>query len=256
MPLDVEKSSRRLKIIFYRQWVYPMEQESKNIKIFLPFDFTQNPIKAKHIVDELKIWYKRLECEIHPVSVVSKFVFNFLKNIGTNRVKQFQKIAHLSLKNYMSNFDAKEFLPAEILFSYTFSGHGIVNDLSKYSDYINGQLIVASTRGKKLRNLLRLSGFTKTLLVSSRLPLLRMFPFVKPSQKIATRPFPINFSLNSMSMLSKIEPWAKAFETKILLFDRVEAPGLLSDFVTTSDSPYKGSAAGEKLLEQVRFQHS
>ena len=63
-------------------------------------------------------------------------------------------------------------------------------------------------------------------MATSRVPVLLLNPTAISSTKIPSILFPTDFSLTSKNALVRLEPWAKAFNSKIVIYDQVETPNI------------------------------
>ena len=203
-----------------------MTSLSKKNKIIWSVDPTRNPAEAKTIIKELKIWAQHLNCDILPVSVFSKSTINLPIDMAFPWKDKLQEVAQGSFNEYLRKTEAKGFLPPELVFVSTLSNRTMASELAKYAENKNAQLIVANTRAKKTWNPFRLGSFAETLVATSRVPVLLLNPTAISSTKIPSILFPTDFSLTSKNALVRLEPWAKAFNSKIVIYDQVETPNI------------------------------
>lgn len=199
---------------------------SKRNKILWSVDPTQNPSEAKNIIKELKIWAEHLNCDIQPVSIFSKSTLNFPVEVAIPWKDKLREVAQRSVTRYIEKTRAKGFLPPDLVFVSTLSNRKMASEMAKYAEKKNALLIFANTRAKKTWNPFRLGGFAETLVATSRVPVLLLNPSALPSAKIPSILFPTDFSLASKNALVTIEPWAKAFNSKIFLYDQIEVPNI------------------------------
>ncbi len=231
-----------------------MNSSNKKNKIIWSVDPTQNPAEAKNIIKELKIWAKHLKCEVQPVSIFSKSTLNFPIEMAFPWKDKLQEVAQRSITRYLKKTQAKGFLPPELVFVPALSNRKMASEMAKYAEKRNAQLIFANTRAKKTWNPFRLGGFAETLVATSRVPVLLLNPSSVPSSKIPSILFPTDFSQDSKNALVKLEPWAKAFNSKIFLYDQVETPNIYpSDFSGIGQAQTRNMESMIKDVEKSRL---
>lgn len=212
------------------------EQKTKR-KIFWAIDPTQNPSEAKNIIKELKIWSKRLDCDVQPVAVISKFILNLPIEIVIPWNEDFVDSIYKAANKYLKKSGATEFLPPEIIFAKTSSHRRMASFLAKYAEKKNAYMIFANTRAKKTWNPLRLGGFAETLVVSSKVPVLLLNSLAQPSATIPSILFPTDFSNDSKNALMSLQPLAEAFKSKVILYHQVGNPNY---YVSEFEGPWQG----------------
>jgi nucleotide-binding universal stress UspA family protein len=193
-------------------------------KIIWAVDATQRPIDAKKIISHLKIWAEKLKCQVQPVAVFSQSPSDYFQSPSPSWKKEIEVFAHAFVESYIKKTLAKDFLPAQIIFSKSQSNREMAHELSDYAVKSNAVLIVAYTRAKKTWNPFRLGGFVETLVTASTVPVLTINQSVSPSKNISSVLFPTNFSPESKSALETLGSMVKAFDSKITLFNQVERP--------------------------------
>lgn len=201
---------------------------NKTNKIIWAVDPTQNPDDAKNIIQELKTWSKNLDCDILPVSIFSKSSFNFPSEMDYPWDEKFKDFAHKSINHYLKNIHIKRLLPAELVFVPVMSNRKLATEMAIYAENHKALLIFANTQAKKTWNPFRLGGFAERLIATSKVPVLLLNPKSLPSSKIPLILFPTDFSQGSKLSFEKLVPWAKAFKSKILLYNQIETPFVYS----------------------------
>ena len=202
----------------------------KNIIIW-SVDPTQDPANAKNIIKELKVWAKHLNCDVQPVSIFSMSFLNLPMEMSFLWKDKLEEIARKSMTLYLKKAQAKDFLPSDLVFISSQSNRKMATEMAKYAEVKNAQLVFANTRAMKTRNPFLMGSFAETLVATSRVPVLLLNPSAMASAKIPSILLPTDFSLTSKNALVKLEPWAKAFNSKILLYNQVQTPNLyLADF--------------------------
>jgi nucleotide-binding universal stress UspA family protein len=231
-----------------------MESSNKKNKIIWSVDPTQDPAEAKNIIKELKIWAKHLNCEVQPVSIFSKSTLNVPIEMAFPWKEKLQEVAQKSITRFLKKTQAKGFLLPELVFVPALSNRKLASEMAKYAEKRNAQLIFANTRAKKTWNPFRLGGFAETLVATSRVPVLLLNPSSVPSSKIPSILFPTDFSKDSKNAIVKLEPWAKAFNSKILLYDQVETPNIYpSDFSGIGHAQARSMESMIKDVEKSRL---
>jgi nucleotide-binding universal stress UspA family protein len=190
--------------------------------IFWAIDPLQNPENAKNILKELELWAKKSNCQIKPVCIFSNRILNFPLDLSAPEKNESAQRIHRVALQYLKKVGAKEFLEPEIIFVKESSRRKKAEALAKFAEAEKALMIFAGTHAKPGRMPMRLGGFAETLLGFSKVPVLLMNSSAKPSAKIPAILFPTNFSRESKNALSWIEPWAKTFQSKILLFNQLE----------------------------------
>jgi len=189
-------------------------------------DPTQNPADVKNLVQEMKMWAKKLGCAIQPVSIFSNRTLNFPVELAFPWNQRFEEVAQKSLDEYVRRAGIREFLPPEKIFMSSSSNRKMAAELAKYAERKKGILIFANTRARKTWNPFRLGGFAETLVAISRTPVLLLNPESKPSTRIPSILFPTDFNSDSKNALMKLVPWAKSFHSKVILYSQVETPSI------------------------------
>ncbi len=211
-----------------------MESEKKGIIVWA-LDSGQSPKDSRNIVEEMKNWATRLNCNIQPVSLYSNAVYNFPMEMSFEWLGEFEEEEEKYLAKYIEKL-GDLFLPPKLLFVPTRSNRRMAMDLAKYASVEKAKLIFANTRAKKSWRAFRLGGFAEALIASSEVPVLLMNLRTKSSGSKPSFLFPTNFSRESIAALKTLTPWAKEFNSSMLLYNQIE-------------TPYSRSRAVESLLE-------
>ncbi len=231
--------------------------QSSNIvieKIIWALDPTQNPNESKSIVKELNQLAKYLNCEIQPVSIFSKFAEGISLESGSPWKENFELIARKSVDLFIKKSQAKNFLPPELIYTTSNSTRKMATEIARYAERKNAFLICAYTRAKKSWIPFRMGSFSETLVASSKVPVLLVNPSAVVSDHIPCILFPTDFSRESKNALVKLERFAKAFKSKILLFNQVVAPNFYSTEVNvTWETPEYNLEALMKEIEEDRL---
>tara|TARA_B110001454_G_C12723270_1_gene436130 strand:+ start:6047 stop:7036 length:990 start_codon:yes stop_codon:yes gene_type:complete len=198
---------------------------SKN-KIIWAIDPMRHPQDAKNIIRELKIWSKRLKCQIQPVAVFSQSTADYYTNLRDLWTKGIEDHAYRTLNSYLKKANVKNLLPAHVVFAKSLSNREMASVLSDYAEKSNTSVIFANTRAKKTWNPFRLGGFAETLVATSRVPVLLFNHAARPSKKISSILFPTNFSRDSKLALENLATMTKPLKSKITLFNQLENPSL------------------------------
>lgn len=193
-------------------------------KIIWAVNPTKNPKDARALVKEMKIWAKKLDCEIQPVAVFSKLNIGFPQQMNLSWEKSFDELAKAALKNYIKKLGSTSFLEPQAIFTATLSNRKMASELAGYAKKNRAALIFANTRIKKTSNPIRLGGFAETLISLSDVPVLLMNPLVESSAKKKSILFPTDLSVESEQALTTIKPWVTALKAKLILFNQVEFP--------------------------------
>lgn len=226
---------------------------SRKNKIIWAVDPFQNPNDAKTIVQELKIWSANLDCDILPVSIFSKSSFNLPSEMDFPLKEKFSNFAHESISRYLKNIRIKNLLPAELLFVSAMSIRKMAEEMAMYAANHNALLIFANTQAKKTWNPFRLGGFVERLIATSKVPVLLLNPKSLPTRKSPSILFPTDFSQGSMFAFEKLGPWAKAFNSNILLYNQIETPFVYSgNFKGAWGSPELAVISDMKNIEAGR----
>ncbi len=197
--------------------------ESKG-KLIWAVNPTKNPTDAKALVKEMKIWAKKLDCEIQPVAVFSKLNIGFPPQLNLSWEKSFEELAKATLKNYIKKLGSTSFLEPQAIFAVTLSNRKMAFELASYAKKSQAKIIFANTRIKKTANPIRLGGFAETLISLSEVPVLLMNPSVESNTKKKSILFPTDLSVESEQALTSIKPWVTALQANLILFNQVEFP--------------------------------
>ncbi len=200
----------------------------KKNKIIWAIDPTQNPNDAKSIVQELETWSTNLDCDIQPVSIFSKSSFNLPSEMDFPWKEKFSNFAHQSISRYLKKIRIKSLLPAELIFVPAMSVRKMAEEMAMYAENHNALIIFANTQAKKTWNPFRLGGFAERLIATSKVPVLLLNPKTLPTKKSPSILFPTDFSQGSKFAFEKLGPWAKAFKSKLLLYNQIETPFVYS----------------------------
>ncbi len=230
-----------------------MSTSTKREKIIWAVDSTQNPSDSKNVVEELKIWSKHLNCDIQPVSIFSTFRVGLGLEIGSPWREHFIEYAHKSVDLFLKKTHLRNHLPPELLFIPVNSTRKMATELAHYAEKKNALLICAYTRAKKSWNPFRMGSFAETLVATSKVPVLLLNPLSRPSVKIPNILFPTDFSRESRNALVKLEPWAKAFQSQILLFNQVTTPNFYSSDITGTWQTQTFNL--ENLMDEIEKAH-
>lgn len=195
----------------------------KKRKIIWAFDPTHNPKDAKNIIAELTIWSEKLDCDVQPVCVFSRSLFNF-PDVTLPWDKKYEDLAEKSVSNYLKVAKAKDFLQPELIFVNTFSHRSMAAELAQYADKHKATMIFANTHARKTNALVRIGGFTESLVATSRVPVLLLTPKAKASRQISPVLFPTDFSRESQNALLRLQLWVKEFNAKLILYNQIEQP--------------------------------
>lgn len=208
-----------------------MKPLNKKNKIIWSVDPTQDPAAAKNIIKELKVWATRLNCDVQPVSIFSLSTLNLPMEISFLWKDKLKEIAKKSMTLYLKKAQAKGFLPPDLVFISAQSSRKMATEMASYAEVENAQLVVANTRAMKTWNPFRLGSFAETLVATSLVPVLLLNPSAVASAKIPSILLPTDFSLTSKNILVTLKPWAKAFKSKIFLYNQVPTPNInLAEF--------------------------
>lgn len=186
--------------------------------IIWALDPLQDPNEAKNLIKELRTWSSHLGCDVQPVAVFGSLTKAFPFSWENNTERLAQEI----VGRYLKKAQCKDFLSPNMVFAATLSNRKMASELSKYAESKKAIMIFANTRAKKTWNPFRMGGFAETLIATSRVPVLLLNPTAQPSSKISSILFPTEFSRESKTALINLAPWAKAFNSKILIYNQVE----------------------------------
>lgn len=204
------------------------QSNQKSNKLIWAIDPTQNPADAKNIVIELKTWAKHLKCEILPVTIISKSIMNLPFDIGLPWRDTFVPSMEKAVDLYLKKTNLKDHLPPELLFIPWISTRKMADALTQFAKKQKALIIFAHTRAKSTRSPVRFGGFTEALITSSHIPVLLLnpnsLPSALPTSKDPSILFPTDFTRQSKTFLTKIQPWAKSLNAKIILYNQLETP--------------------------------
>lgn len=194
--------------------------------IIWAMDSTQNPKEATNILKEINTWAKRLDCDVQPVSVISRSTMNFPWDFTSPLEERFEDLAESSVRRYLKKTSSKGFLPTDLVFTTGISSHKMASELSAYAEKKKALMVFANTRAKKTWNPFRLGGFAETLAATCRIPVLLMNPSALPTERLDSILFATDFAQDSKNAILRLGLWAHAFQSRILLFNQVETPTL------------------------------
>ncbi|MCB0369222.1 MAG: universal stress protein [Bdellovibrionales bacterium] len=207
--------------------MYPTQKS----KIIWAIDPSHSPEDSKQIINELKIWSHHLSCEIQPVSVFSLVSSVLTLNIDLSWNENYQLFAQNLMTQFLKDIEIKNLLKPKLLFVKTLSTRRLAKELAIYAEKSKATLIVAHTKNRKTTNPFRIGSFSETLMATAKVPVLLLNQKTKSSNKIPTILFPTDFSLKSKNALKNLIPFAKTFNSSILLYNQIEFPNLyMSDF--------------------------
>ncbi len=235
-------------------------------KIIWAVDPTQDVQETKKIVTEMKTWAKELQSEILPIAVISQFPSSsaFVNSLKTNL--SMQELSQRALKKYLKKMNLGDCLPPKIVFTTSLSNRKKALLLAEEAEKQSATLIFANTQAKPAWRRFRLGGFAETLIAISKIPVMLFNSTALPSKKLSPVLFPTDFSSYSKNALQKLMPWAKAFDAKILIYNRIEDPRVYSSelagfyqYPIDSESFYKHTrkamqASADKLLRSCKQQ--
>lgn len=206
---------------------------------------SENPAEAKALVKELKIWAKKLNCDIEPVAVFSKLYLNYPAELSNPRNDNLEDLALASTNFYLKKLPTTGFLKPKILFVTSLSNRRMATELVEYSNKTKPAIIFVNTRLKATMNPFRLGGFAETVMTTSHCPVLLMNPQAESKNQKHAILFPTDFSHESNAALAHIEPWAAAFKSEVVLFNQVEFPDSYSQEFNENEKMKKFMQAAE-----------
>lgn len=201
-------------------------QNQNNKTIIWAVDPTQNPSDAKNLILEIEIWSKRLNCSIQPVSIFSNSFLNFPIQLPGNWREKYEELTRNTLSKYLKKTGITEYLPPKRIFTSASSKTKLATELANYAIKNKAVLIFANTTGNKLWNPFRLGSFSESLMAISRTPVVLLNPLSKPTANIESILFVTDFKRDSHVALQNLTPWAKAFNSQIIIFNQVERPSI------------------------------
>ncbi len=203
-----------------------MNSSTERNKIIWAVDSRQNPKEAKSIIKELRIWAKHLNCDVQPVSVFSKTALNFPTEMEQSWQSRYEDFAQKSLDRYLKKAGARDFLAPGFVFAKTTSKRKMATEMAHFAEENKVLLVFAHTRAKKTWNPFRLGGFVETLVSTSKVPVLLLNPKSLASNRFSNILFATDFSRESKNAFMRLDPWANALASKILLYNQVETPNI------------------------------
>ncbi len=228
-------------------------KNNKNIIIWA-VDPTHEPDRALNIIKELKVLAKHLNCEVQPVTIISKATLNLPIDMNFPWKDRIQVIAQKSVTRYIKKTGAKGFLPPELVFASALSNRKMAIELANYAESKKAQLICANTHAKKTLNPFRMGGFAETLAATSRVPVLLLNDKSLASTQIPTILFATDFSRDSKIALTELQTLAKTFKSKILIYNQVEMPDIYqSDFTNVGRTQVLNMESITTDLEKSRL---
>lgn len=232
----------------------PASKKKKTLKrkLIWAFDPTQDPEDSKKIISELRIWSKRLDCQIQPVFVFSLSPLNFFTDLKRKLDKNVETYAQETATRYLKKCSTEGFLPAEILFSKSFSNRIMAVELSKFAEKTNATMIFTYTHVKQSWNLVRLGGFAETLVAKSRTPVLLLNSLSLPAAASAKILFPTDFSKESKAGLRHLTALIKPLRSEVLIFNQIPRPFIYGGTFPGHLSPIDLLAA-TKSTEELRI---
>lgn len=193
----------------------------KNILIWA-VDPMQRLEDSKNLIKEMSTWAEHLDCAIQPVSIISNRTFNLPSELSLPWTDKVEQEGQNSLDHHLDKLTLKDVLPLERIFTPSNSTRKMVAELAKYAEKRRARIICANTRARKSWNPFRIGGFAENLIVMAKTPVLLLNPDSKPSVRIPSVLFPTDFSRESKAALKTLVPWAKAFQSKVVLYNQLE----------------------------------
>ncbi len=207
-------------------------------EIIWALDPTRKPEDSIALVKQMKFWKKHLDCNVRPVSIFYKSIFNWPSELAFPEKEVLQMAAQKSVEQHIKKARATDFLPPEILFAPTLSTRKMASELAQYAKQKRAILIFANTRARKGWNPFRLGGFAETLITSAKVPVVLLNSKTRSSEKISRILMPTDFTSESKNALLNLEPWAKNLNAKVTLYNQVESLNIYSA------EPYQGWGPG------------
>jgi nucleotide-binding universal stress UspA family protein len=196
----------------------------KKNNLIWAMDPSQKPEQAIELIKELRMWAKRLKCQVQPVSIFPTSSVYLPAEITFDWQADLAKDLKRSAEQYRAKTKTKDFLETKMIFSSSLSNRGFAHDLAKYADRRGALMIFANTRAKQTWNPFRLGGFAETLVATARTPVLLMNAKAKATRNVDSILFPTDLSADSKNALLRLLPWAKSFGSKITMYNHVENP--------------------------------
>lgn len=226
-------------------------------KIIWAVDPTQKPSESKRLLEELKIWSKRLNCKVQPVAIIAKTIFRYPANMPFPWDNSFESSAAKYVNRYIKSTNSKGFLAPELVFVPNISNRRMAQEMVKYAESKNAVMIFANTRAKRTLNPFRLGGFVEALVASSQVPVLLVNSRVSKTSDISPILFPTDFGRDSKNSFLSIEPLVKTLNSEVLIYNQVEDPNLyFSEFdgIITSAPRIMKQMTDE--IEKLRYEKS
>lgn len=226
-------------------------------KIVWAVDPTQKMSDYENIITELKTWAMRLDAEVQPVSVFSESIFVFPADILPPWNDDFEDYTQRSLSTQFEKAPTDSFLTPQALFVTHLSRRGMARELGAYAEKKGADLIFTATRNANSWNPFRLGGFAETLLATSKVPVLLMSlkTLANANASIESVLFPTDFEAESLNALQLLEPVLKAFKSKLVLFNQIEAYDMTSPYIGWG-LPMPAQASIEDGIEKTRTKES
>jgi nucleotide-binding universal stress UspA family protein len=196
----------------------------KKNNLIWAMDPSQKPEQAIELIKELRMWAKRLKCQVQPVTIFPTSSVYLPAEITFDWQADLAKDLKRTVEHYRTHSKTKDFLETKMIFSSSLSNRGFAHDLAKYADKSRAVMIFANTRAKQTWNPFRLGGFAETLVATARTPVLLMNAKAKATRNVDSILFPTDLSADSKNALLRLLPWAKSFSAKISMFNHVENP--------------------------------
>jgi nucleotide-binding universal stress UspA family protein len=193
--------------------------------IIWAMDPTQKAADSSQLVKEMRMWAKKLNVDVQPVSVFSEANVYMPADITYSWQLEIKRSFQKSMDQYLKATKTTDFLKPQMLLALGISNRAYASELARFAEASKAGMIFAHTRAKKSMNPFRLGGFAETLIATSRVPVLLMNQKAKATSNVNSILFPTDFSAEASAALRMLEPWCEAFGAEVHLFNHVENPG-------------------------------
>lgn len=217
-------------------------------KIIWAVDPEQNPKQAKKLIEEMRVWSKKLNCDVQPVAIFPDLT---LPKASVQWRAEILKAANQTVEEITKKTGTEDFLTPVKKFVPYLSTRKMALALIQYAEESKAEMICCNTQAKSRWNPFRLGSFAETLVSASRIPVLLLNPKARTSPKISRVLFPTDFTQDAKNALTNFKPWAKMLNSRLILYNQVDFPSVYTpDFHSSWQT--MGLPVVTKELEKIR----
>lgn len=202
----------------------------KNLKIHWAFDpyaeLDNTWLRSYEAIEWIK---KENSIEVVPTYFLGSDAVHWIGHIIPSNIESLKPMVELAIKEKLKEFEMAEISEPQVQVIHCRTRRGDVKAAVDFFKQEKSDLVILNTHAKEGLRRLLLGSFAENFLLQAKTPLLLVSPHTKKLESMSTALFPTDFSKHSFEGFEKC--LAESFSTgkKIILYSKVEAPGIPLD---------------------------